>query len=164
MCNPCPRTLLLPISPTVHDGSLHPWLALVPGVKHTLIAVVDDATKQLLYAGLVEGGESTAAIMTVLRHVLETYGIPGALYTDRAHWAVHTPTSGTAPDRFRLTQLGRALKQLGIEHIVSYSPQARGRSERVYGTLQDRLVNELRVAGVRTAPEAWKTFNDRWRS
>src|SRR5438445_3745073 len=136
------------------DGSLHPWLALVPGVKHTLIAVVDDATKQLLYAELVDGGESTAAIMTVLRAVLERYGLPAALYTDRAHWAVHTPTSGTAPDRFRLTQLGRALQRLGIEHIVSYSPQARGRSERVNGTLQDRLVNELRVAGVRTVAAA----------
>jgi transposase len=136
------------------DGSLHAWLALVPAMKQTLIAVVDDATKQLLYAELVDGGESTAAIMTALRAVLERYGLPAALYTDRAHWAVHTPTSGTAPDRFRLTQLGRALKRLGIEHIVSYSPQARGRSERVNGTLQDRLVNELRVAGVRTVAAA----------
>ena len=136
------------------DGSLHPWLALRPESKHTLIAVVDDASKQLLYGELVEGGESTVAIMTALRAVLERYGLPAALYTDRAHWAVHTPTSGTAPDRFRLTQLGRALKQLGIEHIVSYSPQARGRSERVNGTLQDRLVNELRVAGVRTVAAA----------
>ncbi len=144
------------------DGSLHPWLALVPGVKHTLIAVVDDATKQLLYAELVDGGESTAAIMTVLRAVLERYGLPAALYTDRAHWAVHTPTSGTAPDRFRLTQLGRALKQLGIEHIVSYSPQARGRSERVNGTLQDRLVNELRVAGVRTVAAANRYLRERF--
>ena len=144
------------------DGSLHPWLALVPGVKHTLIAVVDDATKQLLYAELVDGGESTAAIMTVLRAVLERYGLPAALYTDRAHWAVHTPTSGTAPDRFRLTQLGRALQRLGIEHIVSYSPQARGRSERVNGTLQDRLVNELRVAGVRTVAAANRYLRERF--
>jgi len=136
------------------DGSRHPWLALEPGARQTLLAVVDDATKQLLHASLVEGGESTAAVMRVLRHVLETYGIPGALYTDRAHWAVHTPTSGTAPDRFKLTQLGRALRQLGIEHIVSFSPQARGRSERANRTLQDRLVNELRVAGIRTVAAA----------
>ena len=136
------------------DGSLHRWLALMPEAKQTLLAVVDDATKQLLYAELVDGGESTAAIMLVLRAVLERYGVPGALYTDRAHWAVHTPTSGTAPDRFRLTQVGRALKRLGIEHIVSYSPQARGRSERVHGTLQDRLVNELRVAGIGTVAAA----------
>ena len=136
------------------DGSRHPWLALEPGARQTLLAVVDDATKQLLHASLVEGGESTAAVMRVLRHVLETYGIPGALYTDRAHWAVHTPTSGTAPDRFKLTQLGRALRQLGIEHIVSFSPQARGRSERANRTLQDRLVNELRVAGIQTVAAA----------
>jgi transposase len=145
------------------DGSRHPWLALVPGARQTLLAVVDDATKQLLHASLVEGGESTAAVMSVLRHVLETYGIPGALYTDRAHWAVHTPTSGTAPDRFKLTQLGRALRQLGIEHIVSFSPQARGRSERANRTLQDRLVNELRVAGIRTVAAANRYLAEQFR-
>jgi len=144
------------------DGSLHPWLALMPEAKQTLLAVVDDATKQLLYAELVDGGESTAAIMLALRAVLERYGVPGALYTDRAHWAVHTPTSGTAPDRFRLTQVGRALKRLGIEHIVSYSPQARGRSERVNGTLQDRLVNELRVAGIGTVAAANRYLRERF--
>lgn len=136
------------------DGSLHPWLALVADTRQTLIAVVDDATKQLLYAQLVAGGESLGAIMTALRAVLERYGIPGALYTDRAGWAVYTPTSGTAPDRTKRTQVGRALARLGIEHIVSFSPQARGRSERANGTLQGRLVNELRVAGIRTLAAA----------
>jgi len=144
------------------DGSLHAWLALVPAMKQTLIAVVDDATKQLPSAELIDGGESTAAIMTALRAVLERYGLPAALYTDRAHWAVHTPTSGTAPDRFRLTQFGRALARLGIEHIQSYSPQARGHSERVNGTLQDRLVNELRVAGVRTLAAANRYLCERF--
>jgi transposase len=136
------------------DGSRHRWLALVPDTMHTLLAVVDDATKRLLYAHLMEGGESPEAILRTLRAVLEQYGIPGALYTDRAHWAVPTPTSGSAPDRRALTQVGRALKQLGIEHILSYSPQARGRSERANGTLQDRLVNEWRVAGIRTVAAA----------
>jgi transposase len=136
------------------DGSRHRWLALVPDTMHPLLAVVDDATKRLLYAHLMEGGESTEAILRTLRAVLEQYGIPGALYTDRAPWAVHTPTSGSAPDRRALTQVGRALKQLGIEHILSYSPQARGRSERANGTLQDRLVNEWRVAGIRTVAAA----------
>ena len=136
------------------DGSLHPWLALVADARQTLIAVVDDATKQLLYAQLVAGGESLGAILTALRAVLEQHGIPGALYTDRAGWAVYTPTSGTAPDRTKRTQVGRALAQLGIEHIVSFSPQARGRSERANGTLQGRLVNELRVAGIRTLAAA----------
>ena len=84
--------------------------------------------------------------------VFAQHGLPGALYTDRAHWAVHTPTSGSAPDRTRLTQVGRALHALGIEHILGHSPQARGRSERANRTLQDRLVNELRLAGIRTVP------------
>jgi len=138
------------------DGSRHRWLALVPEAWPTLIAVVDDATKRLLYAQLVddEAGEGTAVVMTALWAVLETHGIPGALYTDRAAWAVYTPTSGTAPDRSKLTQVGRALAQLGIEHIVGFSPQARGRSERANGTLQGRLVNELRVAELRTVAAA----------
>jgi len=144
------------------DGSLHPWLALGPDAKQTLITVVDDATKHLLYAQLVESGESTEAVMTALREVLATHGIPGALYTDRAHWAVHTPTSGSAPDRTKLTQVGRALARLGIEHIVSFSPQARGRSERVNGTLQDRLVNELRVAGLHTVAAANRYLRERF--
>jgi transposase len=136
------------------DGSRHRWLALRPDRWFTLLAVVDDATKQLLYAHLQEGGESVAAIMRALRTVLERFGLPMALYTDRAHWAVHTPTSGSAPDRRHPTQVGRALARLGIEHILGYSPQARGRSERVNRTLQDRLVNELRLAGITTVAAA----------
>jgi len=144
------------------DGSRHRWLTLVPDAWHTLLVVVDDATKQVLYAQFVEGGESTRAIMTALWTVFERYGLPGALYTDRAHWAVHTPTSGSAPDRSRLTQVGRALQALGIEHILGYSPQARGRSERVNRTLQDRLVNELRLAGIRTLWAANRYLVDRF--
>ena len=136
------------------DGSRHPWLALIPDTYFTLLAVVDDATKRLLYAQLVVGGESVVAIMSALRAVLERHGLPMALYTDRAKWAVYTPTAGTSPDRRKPTQVGRALQRLGIEHILGYSPQARGRSERVNRTLQDRLVNELRVAGIRTPPAA----------
>ncbi len=136
------------------DGSRHRWLALVPDRWFTLLAVVDDATKHVLYARLHDGGESVAAIMTALRTGLERYGLPMALCTDRAHWAVHTPTSGSAPDRRHPTQVGRALARLGIEHILGYSPQARGRSERVNRTLQDRLVNELRLAGVTTVAAA----------
>ena len=144
------------------DGSRHQWLALVPATFYTLIAVVDDATKRLLYAHLLDGGESTAAVMTALRTVVTEHGLPMALYTDRAHWAVHTPTSGSAPDRSRLTQLGRALKHLGIEHILGYSPQARGRSERANRTLQGRLVNELRVAGIRTVAAANRYLDERF--
>src|SRR5438477_2491212 len=144
------------------DGSRHAWLALVPEVRPTLITVVDDATKRVLYAQLLAGGESTAAVMTALRAVVDHYGLPQALYTDRAHWAVHTPHAGAAPDRSKLTQLGRALHQLGIEHILGYSPAARGRSERVNRTLQDRLVNELRLAGITTVPAANRYLRERF--
>ena len=77
-----------------------------------------------------------------------------ALYTDRAHWAFHTPTAKGPVDKTQLTQVGRALARLGVEHIPSYSPQARGRSERLNRTFQDRLVNELRVAGIATRAAA----------
>jgi transposase len=144
------------------DGSRHRWLALTADAWHTRLVIVDDATKQILYAQLVEGGERTRAIMTALWTVFAQHGLPGALYTDRAHWAVHTPTSGSAPDRTRLTQVGRALQALGIEHILGYSPQARGRSERVNRTLQDRLVNELRFAGIRTLSAANRYLVERF--
>jgi hypothetical protein len=144
------------------DGSRHQWLALAPEQWLTLIVVVDDATKRVLYAQFADGGESTAAVMLALRSVLTTWGIPMALYTDRAHWAVHTPRAGAAPDRHKLTQLGRALAQLGIEHVLGYSPQARGRSERMNGTLQGRLVNELRAAGIATRPAANRYLRERF--
>jgi transposase len=144
------------------DGSRHQWLALAPAQWLTLLVVVDDATKQVLYAQFADGGESTAAVMRALRAVLTTYGVPMALYTDRAHWAAHTAVAGAAADRRHLTQVGRALAQLGIEHILGYSPQARGRSERMNGTWQGRLVNELRVAGIATAGAANRYIRDRF--
>jgi hypothetical protein len=144
------------------DGSRHHWLALVPEQWLTLLTVVDDATTQVLYAQLTDGGESTARVMTALRAVFTTWGLPGALYTDRAHWAAHTPVAGGAVDRTKLTQVGRALAQLGIEHILGYSPQARGRSERMNGTLQGRLVNELRVARITTLAAANRYLRERF--
>lgn len=135
------------------DGSRHHWLQLRPEEYQHLIVVVDDATRQVLYAQLAEG-ESSQAVMAALAAVLRTHGLPQALYTDRAGWAAVTRKAGERPEAGRLTQVGRALKRLGIEHILAYSPQARGRSERVNRTLQDRLVNELRVAGIRTVERA----------
>jgi transposase len=135
------------------DGSRHAWLTLRPELRHILIAIVDDATKRLLYAQLWPS-ESTAAVMTALRAVFETFGLPIALYTDRARWAFYTPTAGGKVDPRHPTQLGRALAQLGIEHIPSYSPQARGRSERLNRTLQDRLVKELALHGLTTLEAA----------
>lgn len=135
------------------DGSRHPWFALAPDLRATLITVVDDATSAVLYAQLWEH-ETTRAVMSALAHVLRTEGLPMALYSDRASWAFVTSKAGGAVDKGRLTQVGRALRQLGIEHIPAYSPQARGRSERMNRTLQGRLVNEWRVAGVRTLARA----------
>jgi transposase len=134
------------------DGSRHAWLALVPEERQTLIQMVDDATSRLLYAQLWPG-ETTRAVMTAMREVVREHGIPESLYTDRAGWAFETPKAGGKVSKTHLTQVGEALARLGVEHIPSYSPQARGRSERMNRTLQDRLVNELRAAGIVT-PEA----------
>ena len=127
------------------DGSRHGWLALVPEERQTLIQVVDDATSRLLYAQLWPG-ETTRAVMTAMREVVREHGIPESFYTDRAGWAFDTPKAGGKVSKTNLTQVGEALARLGVEHIPSYSPQARGRSERMNRTLQDRLVNELRAA------------------
>jgi len=135
------------------DGSLHGWLALRPDARQCLIAVVDDATRRLLYAQLCER-EGTLPVLAALHAVCSTHGIPQALYTDRASWAAHTRRAGDAPDPKLPTQVGRALARLGIEHILAFSPQARGRGERVNRTLQDRLVHELRLADIRTCERA----------
>jgi Winged helix-turn helix len=135
------------------DGSDHEWLARCPGQRQTLITTLDDATKRLLYAELWPE-ETTHAVLTALRAVLAGFGLPMALYTDRAGWAFHTPTAGGRVDRTHLTVVGQILARLGIEHIPSYSPQARGRVERLNRTLQGRLINELRVAGITTLEAA----------
>lgn len=141
------------------DGSPHAWLALEPDQRQTLIAVLDDATSQLLYARLFES-ESALSVMTALGAVIRRHGLPMSLYTDRASWAAHTPKAGGTFDPTKPTQVGRALQRLGVEHIRAYSPQARGRGERANRTLQDRLVNELRVAGIRTVNDANRYISD----
>lgn len=143
------------------DGSTHPWFALAPDTRPCLIAVMDDATRRVLHAAFYPR-ETRQAVMTSLAAVLRTEGLPLALYTDRAHWAFHTPTAGGAVDKRPRTQVQRALARLGIEHIPAYSPQARGRSERLNRTLQDRLVNELRVAGIRTLEAANRYLAERF--
>jgi hypothetical protein len=141
------------------DGSRHPWLALVPDARATLLTIVDDATSTLLYAQLW-AQETMLAVMSALAHVLRTDGLPMALYSDRAGWAFFTPKATGPVDKRRLTQVGRALHQLGIEHIPAYSPQARGRSERMNRTLQGRLVNELRVARIASVDAANRYLQD----
>jgi transposase len=143
------------------DGSPHAWLALCPDQRQTLLAVLDDATKRLLYAQL-HRVESTTTVMTALAETVRVWGLPIALYTDRAGWAFHTPKAGGPVDRTRLTHVGRALAHLGIEHIGAYSPQARGRGERVNRTLQDRLVHELQLAGIVTMEAANQYLRDRF--
>lgn len=135
------------------DGSRHAWLTLAPEMRATLITVVDDATSAVLYAQLWPQ-ETTQAVMAALAAVIRTHGLPMALYTDRAGWAFYTPQAKGAVDKGRMTQVGRALRQLGIEHIPAYSPQARGRSERMNRTRQGRLVHELRAAGIQTMARA----------
>ena len=135
------------------DGSVHAWFALASEERPCLILVSDDATKRVLTGAFVPA-ETTEAVMASLTVVIRAEGLPMALYTDRAGWAFYTPTAKGPVDKTHLTQVGRALARLGIEHIPSYSPQARGRSERLNRTFQDRLVNELRVAGIRTLDAA----------
>src|SRR6266478_3229750 len=133
------------------DGSRHRWLG---GEQwHDLIVVLDDATSEIYYAQLVEE-ESTWTVLAALREVLEQRGIFCSLYSDRASHFWLTPKAGEMVDRQRLTQVGRAMRELGIEMIPAYSPQARGRSERNFGTWQRRLPQELRVRGITTKEEA----------
>jgi len=143
------------------DGSPHGWLALVGEEKQTLIQVVDDATSRLLYAQLWPG-ETTRAVMTAMSEVVREHGIPESFYTDRAGWAFDTPKAGGKVSPTNLTQVGEVLARLGVEHIPSYSPQARGRSERMNRTLQGRLVNELRVAQVTTLEAANEYLHERY--
>lgn len=135
------------------DGSPHAWIALKKDERQSLIHVLDDATSRLLYAQLWPQ-ETTWAILNGLGEVVNKHGLPMSLYSDRASWAFNTPKAGGKVDKKNLTQVGRVLDRLGVEHIPAYTPQARGRSERINRTLQDRLVNELRVKGIRTIHSA----------
>jgi hypothetical protein len=134
------------------DGSTHAWL----GPEHDqfdLVTLMDDATSEIYYGRFVDE-ENTETIMAGLRSVVEKQGVFCALYSDRASHFVCTPKGATKPDRSITTQVGRALEQLGIELIPANSPQARGRCERSYGTIQGRLPQEMRAAGVRTVEQA----------
>jgi len=127
------------------DGSRAAWLAGQPELD--LIVTMDDATSTIYSAFLVEE-EGTASTFRALLEVFGAKGLPSSLYTDRGSHYFFTPKAGEAVDKERLTAVGRALDRLGIEHIPAYSPEARGRSERMFGTLQDRLPKELKLAGI----------------
>jgi transposase len=133
------------------DGSRHAWLQGRPPLD--LIVTMDDATSEIYSAFLVEE-EGTASSFRGLSETIAKKGLFCALYSDRGGHYFHTPEAGGKVSKRQLTQVGRALAELGIEHIPAYSPEARGRSERVFRTLQDRLVKELALAGIGTIEAA----------
>ena len=133
------------------DGSRHDWLTGHPALD--LIVTLDDATSAIYSAFLVEE-EGTQSSFRGLAEVIERQGLFCELYTDRGSHYFHTPKAGEAVSKTVRTQVGRALAQLGIRHIAAYSPEARGRSERAFRTLQDRLPKELKLAGIATVDAA----------
>jgi len=133
------------------DGSQHRWFQ--DERWYDLIVILDDATNEIYYAQLVEE-ESTLTVMAGLQEVIERKGLFCALYSDRGSHFWRTPKAGAKVDSQQLTQVGRALRDLGIQMIPAYSPQARGRSERNFGTWQGRLPQELRLRGITTVDEA----------
>ncbi len=133
------------------DGSKHRWFG--DERSYDLIVILDDATSEIYYAQLVEE-ESTRSVMQGLWEVVSKQGVFCSLYSDRASHFFVTMKAGEMVDENRLTQVGRALKELGIEAIAAYSPQARGRGERSFGTWQGRLPQELRIRNITTIEQA----------
>lgn len=138
------------------DASRHLWL---PGLGRQvdLVVTMDDATSEVTSAFLVEE-EGTDSSFLGLLETIRAKGLPCSLYTDRGSHYFHTPKEGGKVDKEHPTQVGRALAQLGIEHIPAYSPEARGRSERLFATLQGRLVRELADAGITADIDAANRF------
>jgi transposase len=151
------------------DGSHHQWFQ--DERWYDLLVMLDDATSEIYYAQLVEE-ESTVTVMAALREVIERRGLFCALYSDRGSHFWITPKGSRKVDPQRLTQVGRALRDLGVRMIPAYSPQARGRSERSFSTWQGRLPQELRLRGITTVEAANRflheeyigEFNRRFRS
>lgn len=141
------------------DASQHRWFC--DERWYDLLVVMDDASSEIYYAQLVEE-ESTRTVMTALREVIEQKGLFCALYSDRASHFFLTPKTGEPVDHNRLTQVGRALRELGIQLIPAYSPQARGRSERGFGTWQGRLPQELRLRELTTIAAANQFLRERY--
>lgn len=133
------------------DGSHHRWFQ--DDRWYDLIVILDDATSRIYYAQLVEA-ESTRSVMAALRDVVERHGWFASIYSDRATHFFHTPKGGGPVDHRQLSQVGRAMNDLGIRMIPAYSPQARGRSERSFRTWQGRLPPELRLRKITTLEDA----------
>lgn len=133
------------------DGSTHRWIEDLP--MWDLVVALDDADGRILYGQFVPE-EGTLSTMEALRWVLRTHGRFCELYTDRGSHFCHTPQAGEAASTDHDGQVSRALKALGIRQILAYSPQARGRGERAYGTIQGRLPQELKAAGITNYEDA----------
>lgn len=140
------------------DGSTHAW---VEGVQWDLIVTMDDATSEV-YSGFFVEEEGTLSSLLGVKETIEAKGLFSSFYSDRGSHYWLTPTAGEPVDKTQLTQFGRAMGQLGIEMIAAYSPQARGRSERMFRTLQGRLVNELALAGITQMAQANAFLKDYW--
>ena len=141
------------------DGSQHRWFC--DDRWYDLLVIMDDATSEVYYAQLVTE-ESTATVMSGLRAVIEQQGVFCALYSDRASHFFLTPKAGEPVDHHRLTQVGRALRELGIQMIPAYSPQARGRSERGFSTWQGRLPPELRSQQLKSLEQANRFLREQY--
>jgi transposase len=142
------------------DGSTHRWIAL-RDCDLDLIVTLDDATGAI-HSAILVAQEGTASSFLGLAETIAAKGLFRALYTDRGSHYFYTPKAGGKVDKTKLTQVGRALQQLGVTHIPSYSPEARGRMERVFGTLQKRLPPELRLAGIDTIEAANRYLKERF--
>ena len=140
------------------DGSSHEW---VPGKKWDLTVTMDDATSEC-YSMFFCEEEGTMSSFLGLRQMMSGQGLPCSLYVDRASHYFFTEQAGGKVSKTHLTQVGRAMRQLGIEMIPAYSPEARGRSERMFGTLQNRLPQELRVHGITDMEEANRFLRERF--
>ena len=136
----------------MQDGSTHRWIAAL-GHDVDLIVTMDDATAWIYSAFFVDE-EGTMSTFLGLHETIAAHGLFGSFYTDRGSHYFHTSAAGGPVDKKNLTQVGRALKQLGIRHIPSYTPEGRGRMEHVFRTLQQRLPPTLRHAGILTKEAA----------
>lgn len=156
-----PHRLRRPRSPMrgmmIHqDGSTHEW---VSGQIWDLIVTMDDATSEIYSAFFVQE-EGTDSSFCGVKEVIEKHGLFCCFYSDRGSHYFYTSEAGGKVDKTNLTQFGRALKQINIKHIAAYSPQARGRSERMFGTLQGRLPQELALENITTMEEANKYLQE----
>lgn len=141
------------------DGSSHEWIPDQPGVFYDLLVLLDDATNRIYEMRLVDE-EDTRQCMVLLRDCVQKRGIFCSLYSDRAAHFFLTPKAGGKVQEGHFTQIGRALNDLGIRMIPAYSPQARGRGERMNETLQGRLPNEFRLHGIKTLEAANRFLKD----